>query len=111
MMVPADVALLLTPLASIDGVGDPGDGALEDGLGDFDGEAFRDGRAVAVGAVVGGCVWFARGATTTVPVMFVWMEQWYENSPCEVNRKVNDCCLLMVPESNDPSSAVTVWPR
>jgi len=108
MIVPADDALLPTLLASIEVVGDGlGELAPGDTRGDFDGtEVFGVRVGVGVGVGVGECD--TRRPTTTAPVIPAWIEQWYGNTPCARNRNVKDCCSLMVPESNEPSSAVTV---
>ncbi len=103
-----DELLLLTPLASIDGVGvapldAPGDG---EGLADLVDVAFLERLGVGVGVGVGECE--GRGArTTTVPV-HRWYWQKYVNEPAVVKRNVNDAPGLSFPESNDPSFAVTV---
>jgi hypothetical protein len=76
MIVPADDELLPTLLASTDPVGGAEDDALGEILGDFDGDAFGEVRAVAVAVGVGVWVWLTRGpSTTTVPVMSGWIEQ------------------------------------
>jgi hypothetical protein len=109
MMVPADEALLLTPLASMEAVGEAVDEALVDALGDFDLEGFGELRTVLVGATVGVDVRRGRAATTTVPLMPAWIEQWYVKEPAVVNTWSNELRSRIDPESNEPSSAVTVW--
>jgi hypothetical protein len=112
IMVPADDELLLpTPLASIEGVADAVDVALADARGDFDAEGFGDARTVLVGVGVGVGVGERAGlpVTTTDPLMPAWIEQWYVNVPGVVKVRANEPRSRIVPESNEPSSAVTVW--
>lgn len=47
-------------------------------------------------------------ATFTVPVMYVWMLQWYPNVPAVAKVKLNELPGARV-WSNEPSLAVTVW--
>jgi hypothetical protein len=109
MIVPADDELLLAPLASMEAVADAAGDALADARDDLDVEGFGDGRAVWVGVGVGVVVRDARPVTTTVPFMPAWIEQWYEKEPAVVNTWSNELRSRITPESNEPSSAVTVW--
>jgi hypothetical protein len=112
IIAPRDDVLLLTPLASMEGVVDAPDDAPADPLGDFDAEAFGDARTVlvgvGVGVGVGVIVRAGRATTTTVPLMPAWMEQWYEKEPGTVNTWSNEPPSRITPESKEPSSAVTV---
>ena len=47
--------------------------------------------------------------TVIVPVMKVWIEQWYGNEPDLVNVNEKDLPGVRSPEPNAPPSAVTVW--
>src|SRR3954469_6151250 len=69
-------------------------------------------RAVGVTVSLGGFVGAAAPAaasTTTVPVIWVWIEQWYGNEPAVAKVIAFDAPLPIDPVSNDPSSAVAVW--
>jgi hypothetical protein len=83
MMVPADEVLLLRLLGSMEGVDEAADDLLADAVADFDAEGLGEVR-VLVGATVGVDERDGRAATTTVPLMPAWIEQWYVKEPARV---------------------------